>query len=336
MKKFIACFLTLMTMASLCMPTFAVAQDNSDSACYTPMDEEWAMVADSYKITFDRDTITENDEMMLAENESPNDYDEVQKELAREHNANVAEQAKNFVRALNLSDKNFGYIEEFCLEELDYYASMEDAQLISYTVYTPKQKSGSKSSPTESDLMYFGTYQTRDFYFFYPSEAVTTTNIKKQSTKSILQQWAKAILSVLLSYNGGGAETISVTTTWSDIMSISSLPANYTVTNEAKSESYCDVEVHTRGIYTKYGNGDYEMVTSQQYGVVYPFVNFYPADRPNYPGCISYDYGYQGIVTSPRFNDGTTELCKEAWQKFYGSTVYPDRLLLNSLKTYWR
>ena len=308
----------------------------SEDIC-TPMDEEWDTYADSFKITFERESVPELSTDSMSRNSSSVDYDEAQKTIALEHNARVAEQAKEFVRSLNLSEKNFGYIEEFCLAELDYYSTMEDAQLISYTVHTPKQNSGvNRSSPSESDLMYFGTYQARDFYFFYPSEAETTTNVKRQSTKSVLQNWAKALLGVLLSYNGGGSETVSVTTLWSDIMSISSLPQNYVVKDNAYAESYCDVVVHTRGIYTQFGNGDYEMLTSQQFGEVYPFVNFYPVDRPTYPGCISYDYGYEGIVTSPRYNAGTSALCQEAWQKFYGSLVLPDTLLLSSLKTYWR
>lgn len=336
MKKLLSVFLAILSLLVCTLPVFATSSENTYEV-YTPMDEEWETITDSYKITFERDNLLENTEIAVVTDSDDANYEEIQKEIAYDHNAKAAEQAKEFVKSLNLKENGFDYIEEFCLAELDYYATMEDAQLISYTVYTPKKVPAERSSsPTKSDLMYFGTYETRDFYFFYPSEAETTTNIKKQSTKSVLQDWAKALLNVLLSYNGGGAETVSFTATWSDIMNISSLPKNYVVKTNAYTESYCDVKVHTRGIYTQFGNGDYEMLTSQQFGEVYPYVNFYPLDRPDYPGCISYDDGYQGIVTSPNYNAGTTALCREAWQKFYGAYVAPDRILLNSLKTYWR
>lgn len=330
-KRLIAGVLVAMMVASMMATTVFAVEPRVDGA------EEkkvyWEEDVNSYQIRFERDSLPEISAISVV---GENDYEEAQKVLTREHNAKVAQQAKDFVKSLNLSEENFGYIEEFCLEELDYYSAMEDAQLISYTVHTPKNSTEISSSPSKSDLIYFGTYQSRDFYFFYPSEAETTTNIKKQSTKSILQQWAKALLNVVLSYNGGGSETATASVSWSDIMSISDLPKNYIVKDNAYSESYCDVKVHTRGIYTQFGNGSYQMLTSQQYGEVYPFVNFYPVDRPAQPGCITYDYGYDGYVTSPRYNAGTSALCQEAWQKFYGAYVAPDKLLLTSLQTYWK
>lgn len=335
MKKIVSTILASLTLVTCTVPAFASESDNIYSEP-TALCEEWENVSDAHKITFERDNIPENDILLLS-SDDPINYDDAQKVIAREHNGRVTEQAKQFVKSLNLAEQNCGYIEEFCLDELDYYATLEDVQIIEYTVYTPKQRlSDERSSPTKDDLMYFGTHQNRDFYFFYPSEAKATTNHKKQSTKSILQDWAKAILSALLSYSGGGGEVVSITSTWADFMSVSSLPKNYIVKDDAYSESYCDVVVHTRGIYTELGNGSYQMLTSQQFGEVFPYVNFFPLDRPAYPGCITKDYGFQGIVTSPRYNAGTKALCREAWDMFYGTLTFPDKLTLSSLKMYWK
>lgn len=328
MKRFISLILSIIMSLSLCIPVMATDEGTNNFE----LPKDWKSNVESYKITFEKDTALSINEMPNNAISDSMNWDEEQKAITLAHNKRVAEQAKAFVKSLGLSEDGFEDIEELCIEQLESYKERDDAQLISYTVNTP-QKS---SSPSESDLLYFGTYQNRDFYFFYPSEAEECTNIKKQTTKSILQNWAKALISVLLSYSGGGSETVTATVQWSDILKISSLPKNYVITDNAFSESYCNVVVHTRGIYTQFGNGDYEMLTSQQFGEVYPYVVFHPVDPPEHNAAISYDYGFAGIVTSPRYSLSTNELCKEAWQKFYGALVFPDRLLLSSLNTYWK
>lgn len=152
MKKIVSTILASLTLVTCTVPAFASESDNIYSEP-TALCEEWENVSDAHKITFERDNIPENDILLLS-SDDPINYDDAQKVIAREHNGRVTEQAKQFVKSLNLAEQNCGYIEEFCLDELDYYATLEDVQIIEYTVYTPKQRlSDERSSPTKDDLM---------------------------------------------------------------------------------------------------------------------------------------------------------------------------------------
>jgi hypothetical protein len=211
---------------------------------------------------------------------------------------------------------------------------MEDAQLTSYTVYTPNRSSEAtlSSSPSESDLTYFGSYGGRKFYFFYPSSAGVKTNIQKQSTTSKLQSWINNILGCTMVF-----ADIEVSALWSSFQLSMGAPDNYIVQSGAFTQSFCNLTMYTRGIYTQYGNGDYDMLTSQQFCNVYPYMVFHPVDSPNYAGSYNKDYGFQGQVFSPKYKNSTTSLCKEAWQLFNGTWILNahDRVNTSAFKTIW-
>lgn len=259
-----------------------------------------------------------------------------QKDLALAHNARATRKAKEYVLSLNLEANGYGYIEDFCLSELERYATMEDAQLLSYTVYTPKENECAflkGANLKSSNYNYFGSYNGRDFYFFYPSSAVINSNIQKQSTKAKLQKWVNNIISCTLQF-----KNIEVNAAWSVFQFMMGAPANYIVHDSAFTESYCNLRTYTRGIYTIGGQNSYQMQTSQQFCNVYPYIAFHPVDPLNYDPIYPHDFGYQGVVYSPKFNKSTTELCQEAWQVFYGTYSLDkyDTINTSAFKTFWR
>lgn len=93
----------------------------------------------------------------------------------------------------------------------------------------------------------------------------------------------------------------------------------------------------TRGVYTQYGNGDYDMVTSQQYAETYPYMLFHPVDSPDYKEYYGKRFGYSGNVYSRKYKNSASKLCEEAWQVFYGSLVADkfDTVNIRSFKTVW-
>lgn len=282
--------------------------------------------------TIDLDVTAVNEDYVSALNE--NEYAEFQKEASAKHNAVAVKEAKKFVDSLNLAEQGYGYIKESCYKELDYYATMEEARLISYTVYLPNVENGAvvRSSPSEGELYNLGTYGGRAFYYYYPSSATVVSNIKKQTSKSVLQQWASNLVTCLISF-----DDVSLNAAWSAIQVLMGAPSGYEIKTGAFTEHYCNLKIYTRGIYTLHNNS-YQMCTSQQYAQVYPYSVFHPVDPPTYNAAYSKDYGYQGIVTSPKYNMTRAQLCQEAYQAYNGAYVTSqyDTLSTNQLTTVWQ
>lgn len=341
-EKLLSLALALVMCLSLCVPAFAVDLPNlmdfnaSLDSTSTPQDEYYVQDFISqnevaHKIEFSEDALPENDvNSLTADSES---YEEEQKELAKAHNIGAVQQAREFVQSLNLADSGYGYIEDSCLEELDGYMAMEDAKLTSYTVYTPKTAPTMRSSPSASDMTYFGSYNSRDFYFFYPSSAGVQSNIQKQSTQSQLQNWVKNVIGCTLQF-----DDVTQNVAWSVFQLLMGAPTNYTVHNSAFTESYCNLTTYTRGIYTLGGNNTYQLLTSQQFCSVYPYMVFHPVDSPKYNGAYPKDFGYQGQAFSPKYKYSTAALCQEAWQVFYGAVSFNkfDTINSSAFKTFWR
>mgnify|MGYP003623639609 CR=1 FL=1 len=244
------------------------------------------------------------------------------------------------MKSLNLQDAGYGFIEEFCLEELEYYESLDGVKLLSYTVNVPKSEAVSVNDPKVSTqgvalskLNYFGTYGGRTFYFYYPSTANLDTKNYQQKTQSILQQWVNNSINLYMVF-----ADIRVAAAWTSIQTLMGAPKNYTVRSGAWTDYYFNTNVHTRGIYTLYGSNSYEMVTSQQYAQLYPYIVFHPVDSPKYLGAYTKDYGYQGVAYSPKFRIGDSKLCQEAWQAFNGAVVTPkhDKVNLQNTQYTWK
>ena len=336
-KQILATCLAIITLFSTMTVGYALELKETDAGIVYPADDiamkaEAERDATAHTIKFDASVLLESEtELMYMDMVT---YEDAQLDMIKAHNISAAQQAKDYVRKLNLSESGYGYIEEFCLEELDYYMNMEDAQLLSYTVYTPNQHSVTtlSDSPTEEELRLFGTYGGRDFYYFYPSSAEVKTNVKKQETKAKLQGWVNNVIGCVLEF-----ESIKVNALWSAFQLLMGAPSDYIVQTGAFTESYCNLTMYTRGLYTEYGNGTYEMLSSQQYCAVYPYKIFHPVDSPNYSGAYVKDYGYQGQIYSNKYMNSPKSLCQEAWQIYNGALVVAahDTINTSAFKTIW-
>lgn len=307
--RIVTTFLILPLALSLAAPTMAheapEAPPNFDGNEAT-FQEYINSISNSYTITFDESDQSQDILYSNVSAQSTSNDTET-------YNEKAAKKATDFVKSLNLSEKGYQEIETFCLEELASYAKMEDATLVSYTVHVPKETSVQAAKPP-AGYFFFGSYGGRDFYFYYPSTGTIKTNIKKESTKSTLQKWVSGSVNLLMSY-----ASIKVSVPWTIFQTILGTPSGYTIKNGAHVDHYCNVNIHTRGIYTLYGNGKYSMVTSQQFGDVYPYAVFHPCDSPKYAGSYNKDFGYKGQVFSPKYKQSTQNLSKEAWQVFNGA-----------------
>lgn len=338
MKKTIS-FLLALVILSYSIPAMASEGD------HFPMDaiakEEGNMVDDSLydengkpsDLYFEANTISFS-ETVLPESISTLDAaseEDAQKAIALAHNQDVAKQAREYVQSLNLAQRGLSHIEKACLNELDYYASLEDGQLLSYTVYTPKSISTAASVP--SDLLYFGTYGGRDFYYNVPADAVVKSNVEKQNERDILLAWAQYLINLYLIFNR--IESIAM---WSDVLSAMNAPSGYKVTEGAFVDSYANLKVYTRYIYTEYGAGSYEPITSQQFCEVYPYAVYHPVDPPLYNGSYDIEFGYQGQSYSPRYRDSREELCKQAYQIYFGAwdPGAHDKIGISTFRTIWK
>lgn len=256
---------------------------------------------------------------------------EAQKANTLAHNQDVAKQAREYVQSLDLAQRGLSHIEKACLDELDYYASLEDGQLLSYTVYTPKSISTAASVP--SDLLYFGTFGGRDFYYNVPANAVVKSNVEKQNSQDTLKAWAEYLIDLYLIFNQ--IESIAM---WSDVLSAMNAPSEYKVRKGAFVDSYANLNVYTRYIYTEYGVGSYEPITSQQFCEVYPYAVYHPVDSPQYKGSYDIEFGYQGQAYSPRYRYSREELCKQAYQIYFGA-LDPgahDKIGISTFGTIWK
>ena len=336
MKKRAVCFMLVLAISStFVLPAMAyrgntdVSSENVEILKEESFHEYMDEISTPHTITFERsepprENNTDMDQVMMSVDNN------TATEVSLSHNERVAEEAKAFVLSLGLADEGLGFIEEACLEELEAYSTMEDAQLISYTVHVPKDPADiapTASVPAKYTL--FGTYGGRDFYFYYPSSASVITNICEQTNKAKLQQFMSGALNVLMVF-----ADIRVSAAWA----ILGVPSGYTVQVGAKLENYCQVDLYTRGIYTLYGNGTYQMVTSQQYGDVFPYMVFHTAKQPDYPPTYTKEFGYKGQVYSSKYKNSQASLCKEAWQAFNGSVVLNkyDKVDLSCCKQYFQ
>ena len=326
MKKRIISIVVCLSMLISTMPAIAsdvqlnlVENNYEDQAIISKQN------SDVHTITFEESTLSGNTSRALAN--SSISYEEAQAQLVKNHNIAAVEKAKDYVESLHLAEAGLEYIEEFCLNELDYYMNIEDAQLLSYTVYTPK--SPLSSSLSETDMLYFGTYGGLDFYFYYPSEAELKTNVKKQTSTSVLQYWVNNILNCIMSFSG-----TEVSVAWSVFRTLMGAPQQYKVTTGAFTENYANLNIKTRCIYEENYS---KVLSSQQFANVYPYMVFHPVDSPTYLGSYNYDCGYQGMVYSRKYKDNVTDLCKEAWQIYYGTLVVDrfDTIDTSTFKTIW-
>lgn len=247
-------------------------------------------------------------EERLAENSTQSEISNYERTIVATHNANAAEQAKDFVLSLNLPAFNLDFIESSCLRELNEITNSTDFILTSYTVRVPKGAMQSRSVPFD-DLTYYGSYGGRDFYFYYYSETKGTTQYKKTSKRMI--DWFSNIVDLVLCF--ASAEfTVPLTIVRQQT------GYDYTLNNEAYAEYFFDVNIESRGIYALYNNSRYEEVTSGQIGHLYPYIVYYPLQRPEMPGSISIDFGYQGPVYTTNFSNRDVQL-KNAWMAYNGS-----------------
>lgn len=328
-KRIISLLLTVAMFTALCMPAFA--DDSGEKDIYNAEFSEFLTHVNANTISFEDENFLEE-----AGGDMPNrapgykmseeQYDRQQKQQAKLHNDEVIQRAKQYVRSLDLQSRGLGFIEDSCIEELESYEGMDGAKILSYTVYTPKS-----NSPSIDELKYFGTYQARKFYTYFPSSLEAKSNIKKDS-KSILQKWASNLVGCILVF-----QTMEVNAAWTAFQIMMGAPRDYTVQRDAFTESYCNLNIRTRGIYTQYGNGDYDMVTSQQYAQTYPYMIFHPVDSPKYEEFYGKKFGFSGNVYSAKYKKSSNELCKEAWQVFNGSLVMDkfDKIEIRSFKTVW-
>lgn len=283
-------------------------------------------VSDPYTIDFSESSFP-NRPLDAARNSQ--EYELALKDLNKEHNRKAAEEATDFIMSLNLKELSLESLEETCIEELQNYAEMEDAQLVSYTVNIPKSNLQSAvAASVPEGYNFFGTFGGRDFYYYYPSTASVKTTNFKQTTTSTLQNWVNLSVNLVMAF-----ADITVTTPFTAFQIMMGAPSNYTVKTGAYTENYFNVNVHTRGIYTLYGNGSYQMLTSQQIGLVYPYVIWHPVDSPTYLGAYVTDYGLKGAVYSSKYNNSSASLCQEAWQAYNGAFV-TDRFNTINMNSY--
>lgn len=250
---------------------------------------------------------------------------------AQSHNIIAAEKAKKYVQSLNLSESGLGYIEDSCLAELDYYKTLEDTELTSYTVFTPSNSVALSSSSLPSNMYYYGTANNVTFYFYYPSAATINTNVVTLNSQSSLQKWVNNTVNIGMSFLQTEFSVV-----FASLNAIWGLPNGYQVHTNAYTEQKCNVDVRTRHIGAiSNGTNKWIDLTTQQYGNVYPYITFNPVDTSR-PGALTHDYGFQGQVFSPHYQLGTQTLCNEAWQVYMGAISFPDKLNLRSLTAFFK
>lgn len=321
LKRISAMIFAVALVISLVPTTMAVDGTEDDEF------SEFLTNVNSNTIYFEEtDSSEDNLAVASATDADEEQWDKQQRADAKRHNEEVIQKAKEYVWSLDLQSKGLGFIENSCIEELESYEGMDDGQILSYTVYTPKS-----DSPSIDDLTYLGTHQARKFYTYFPSSMETKSNIKKD-TRSTLQKWADQVVSCFLVF-----QSVEVNAGWYVFQNMMGAPKDYTVKSAAFTESYCNLNIHTRGVYTQYGNGDYDMVTSQQYAETYPYMIFHPVDSPDYKEYYGKRFGYSGNVYSRKYKNSASKLCEEAWQVFYGSLVADkfDTVNIRSFKTVW-
>lgn len=275
----------------------------------------------------------------LIENYSQAELQTYEDTVVLSHNAIAAENAKEFVQSLNLPQHGLEFIYESCISELDDISQATDYILKSYTVRVPKnslyqgEAAIAQDTVPFEDLTYYGSYGGRDFYYYYYSESAHSTEYKRVSSR--LGQWFSNMVDLILCFADANI-TVPVTL----LKQTMGAPSGYTPNSQAYAEFYFNVNIMSRGIYTKYTtllptpHTTYDQVTSGQIGHLYPFVVFHPVDSPTYNGTYNLELGYQGPVYTPNFSNKDVQL-EEAWMAFNGSIGNWHKKVMNYQSSYY-
>lgn len=286
---------------------------------------------DKYTITFDE--LPEALDVDYSQDELAN-YENT---IVLNHNKEATEKAKDYVHSLNLSDVNLEFIEASCLNELNDLSNISNFALESYTVLVPAgalNASSNKKDVSFDKLTYYGTYANRDFYTYVYSETSGSTEYKKTSNK--LEQWFKNTVDLFLCFCDAEV-TVPITL----VRQMMNCPSNYVPKKAAYLEYYFNVNIRTRGIYTKYTtllpkpHTTYEQVTSGQSGKLYPFVIIHPCDSPKYKGSYNVELGYKKTVYTPYYSNKDHQL-KEAYAAFSGGSKIHRKIMSYSSSYYWK
>lgn len=311
-KRVISLLLALVMCLSLCTNVFAMEKPVNEIDLSSD-----DIPCDKYTITFDLP------QAKLPADFSKDDLISYEKNIVLPHNQCSAQKAIEYVESLHLPDYNLAFIEESCLAELETISIASDYVLTSYTVLVPVgalstpavASSNSHGTMPLADLTYYGTYANRDFYYYTFSESTTSTEYKRTSNRMVA--YFNQLIDLVLCF-------LDVDITVPVTLIRNGLPSGYTPNSSAYCEYYFNVNTRTRGIYTKYyvissGTYRYDMVTSQQYGHLYPFIVYHPVDSPRYNGSYDIELGWQGVAHTPNYSNKTWQL-QHAYNVFQGST----------------
>lgn len=322
-KRALSFFLTLCMSFTLITSAFSAEPTLN---CASSTDEEVSY--DRYTITFDLPL------QQLSLTRTDADVLQYEQDVVLPHNQRAAKTASEYVKSLGLSSHNLSFIEESCLSELDAISGDSDYVLTSYTVLVPQGGLSTQSNYDTmplSELSYYGTYANQDFYFYTFSESEQSTEYKRVSNR--MQAFFDSLINLFLCF-GPAEVTVPATILKSEF------PTGYTPNSQAYCEYYFNVNIRTRGIYTKYyvastGSYRYDMVTSQQYGHLYPFLIYHPVDSPTYKGAYVYDLGWQGAAHTPHYSDKDWQL-QNAYNVFHGSLINVNQKVMDySTSYYW-
>lgn len=335
-KNILCLSLAIYLCISLTVPAFAIDEINAEPCTVSEFQSDeivdrMAKMSNAHTIEFERSIVPQ---MYSINSEEDTSTAGTEKAVNKAHNEEAVQQAKELLDSLNLSESGYRFIEEACLQELNYYMEQDDMQLRSYTIFVPKENyevAVPASTPSDSELSYFGTYNAKNFYFYYPSMAEVDSKIVKQTSKSDIQNWVSGIVDFFTIFG-----SVQVQFAWKFFQNRMNVSDNYEVHNGAFLESYCILHMHTRCIYAKGGNNSNILLSSQQFCEVFPYTVLHTGDT----SCptVTENYGYAGQVFSSKFKNDTSKLCMEAWQIYYGTVVLDryNKINTNQTKSYFK
>ncbi|MDY3690809.1 MAG: hypothetical protein SO072_02430 [Dysosmobacter sp.] len=277
-KRFLSLFLAVISAFSLVLPAFAT---ESVTANVSDNIDQY----DQYTISF------EHNEWERA---ASNFIDDV-------------ETAKEYVLGLKLEEKNFGYIAEACLSQLDDLASAaSEAEYIlnEYTVLVPKTQA---ATPT-----YYGTESGVDFYSSLTSKA--TYSVKKLSiTGNNLSKWTKASVDLVMTF----LNVPELTIPWSLVNSVVS--PDYEVYTDDIVEAWASLSPTIRTLYVKEGT-TFKAIKNTAFGLVHPYFVYHYCDIDN-PSTTK----YLGKRTLPE-SSKSSQLAVAIYAYRHGGTLLNDKL----------
>jgi hypothetical protein len=195
--------------------------------------------------------------------------------------------AQAYVQSLNLKNLGYQYIEDSCINQLETFKEDDDTVLTSYTVLVPKTRA---ATPTQ-----YGTYKGKTFYSAEYSSYTKEFNKKSFSTKAKLQQWANATVNLTMCFVD--ARITVPFTIFSSLMGVN----QYTIKDNAYIEYYFNLSARCRGIYVKNTLGEFQMVTSGEYGTAKPFTIFHPVDT-SVGGAYVTNFNAKSVATRDFYN----------------------------------